>query len=271
MSRVMKSAFGESSQFWTEIPAEIYFRDLICGGKPQSAEVYLDHLRRQTGITNEVELRRLYVIDLQESGAFDEDVDVDEIMENLTEKQFYDLVQEAAKKYEVKALTGFFKDKNGRPYIENYQVLAAIKEAVNVQYAGKKWGKTNKGPKNYAAERIAISPRKIFLGKDKIDGIKEITGKVSGATGPRQVISRYEYVEGAKINFIVMVPKNKDISGEFTPDVWRNIWLYLQENGIGAARSTGHGTFTMTRFGDLLGEVIEEDDDDEAPGVFAVA
>lgn len=255
----MNSVFGNGEKFWEIIPVELRFRDTLCGTKPMSSTIYLDHLRRKTGITDERELRRLFLIDLQQAGAFDENLDVDEVIENMSEVEMYEYVQKAAEKYQDKALTGFWSDEDGL-YIENYQVKGMLKEAVSIVYPWNpakgakkgKWGPTKKSPKDYAAERLNIRPRKISLGRKQADGIREITGKVSGPTGKRQIVSRYEYVEKTKIAFEIMVPKDPMIGGEFDAETWEKLFDYAQQNGLGGARSTGNGTFNVVRFGDMV-------------------
>lgn len=251
------SVFGDGGNYYHDIPVAIRFRDEVCGGKPLGLDVYASHVRRKTGITDEMELRRLVLGDLEASGIFDEGIDVQEYLASLSEGEMYEVYEEAAKKFANDAITGFFKDSEGRPYIENYQVKAAIKEAVSINYPYQKgkpkgaWGATKKSPKDYAIERIAINPRRLILA-DNVDGVKTVTGQVSGPTGKRQVVSRYEYVENAEIDFTIRVPKDPAIGGEFDAGVWENLWTWCQDHGLGAARSSGSGAFDVIRFGEMV-------------------
>lgn len=260
------SVFGDGGSYYADIPVRIRFRDEVCGGKPLGLDVYANHVRRKTGITDEMELRRLVLGDLEASGIFDEGIDVQEYLAQLSEGEMYELYEQAAKKFANNAVTGFFKDEQGRPFIENYQIKAALKEAFNINYPyqkekGKpdgKFGPTGKSPKEYAIERIAINPRRIILG-DSVDGIKTVTGSVSGGkTGKRQVVSRYEYVEHAVVDFTIRVPKDPKIGGEFTPERWERIWTWAQDHGLGASRSSGSGAFDVIRFGEMT---LEDEED----------
>lgn len=252
---------NRKNPFWGEIPVVIEFRDMLCGSKPMSAQVYIDHLKRKTGIDDMIELRRLFLIDFKEAGAFEEGDDPSEMAASLTETEFYDLVERATKKYETKALTGFFSDDQGL-YLENYQLKGAIKEAVAICYPYRKgkpkgtWGPTKKSPRDYAAERIELEPRKIYLKRrgeviQERDGIREITGRVSGAQGKRQVVSRYEYVTTPRIEFTIFIPNDPVVSDEFDDETWANIWENIEKGGIGGSRNSGMGRCAVTRFGNL--------------------
>ncbi len=251
------SVFGDGASYYADIPVRIRFRDEVCGGKPLGLDVYTSHVRRKTGITDEMELRRLVLGDLEASGIFDEGIDVQEYLAQLSEGEMYELYEQAAKKFANDAVTGFFKDEEGRPFIENYQIKAAIKEAFNINYPyqkgkpGGKFGVTGKTPRDYVVERIAINPRRLILG-DSVSGVKTVTGSVSGPTGKRQVVSRYEYVEHAELDFTIRVPKDPAIGGELTAERWERIWTWCQDHGLGASRSSGSGAFDVIRFGDMV-------------------
>jgi hypothetical protein len=144
-----------------------------------------------------------------------------------------------------KHLNGFKRDGVGGPlYIEGRQLKACLKEAggilISTHWKNRKWGATNKGT-------LGFMPEHIFVLEDKLY-IKDANGKpVTEPTGIQQrFVSTFrgtgiqleEHVDQAVINFTV------GTDYEFSEKDWGFLWVTAQQNGLGASRSQGFGTFS---------------------------
>ena len=199
------------------------------GGIPNDPKLIEAWLRSKAGVT-EGELRAFMIRTLVEMGT--------EVTEDMT---LEDLEKASAKVAGLKETTGFKRDDNGL-YIESRQIKAGLKETTNILFAGdKEWAKhpnnpTRKGARSFLAERVFISPDRIYLGRMEPDGVDMVIGHVTGPQGPRSTLGYHEYVTQAKITFDVLVAK------DCIPEAWwPDIWTHIEENGFGALRSQGHG------------------------------
>jgi len=233
----MTSVFSkEKSELFTTYRATLEFRDRILGGIPKDTKVIEAWLRAKAGVTDDDEIKHMMVRTLQDLGV------------DVTPDMTYDQLHEASDKIAaVKQTNGFKVNENGL-YIEDRQVKAMLKEAVNILYAGERWGATKKGPRSFTAERVFIGPARInFLpnaeGKPACepDGIEMLIIHASTPQGPRSSLSYHEYMERRSITFDVQVARdcieNKN---------WPEIWSLCEENGLGAARSQSYGRFDVT-------------------------
>ena len=117
------------------------------------------------------------------------------------------------------------------------------KENTNTLYAGERWGKTKKGPKAYLSERVFVDEERIYLGREKADGVHLQIGHVTGPQGPRSTLTYYDYVQQPTISFTL-----SSVEDCITADQWKRILVLMQRNGVGALRSLGHGQFRITAF-----------------------
>jgi hypothetical protein len=235
--------------FSRETPYAVYrttlaFRDKLLGGRPKDPAIIQKWLARTTGVTERQELARFAARVAAENGLdlgyTEEELALmePEELEALLKEQSA-LLKQAGESYLEQSGSGFARDENGL-YISDYQVKAALKEVTNILFAGERWGKTKKGPKSFVAERVHIRPQRIHLGRSEPHGVLQITGTPSGPTGKRNVVSHYEYVERPTVEFEVLVAQDAISQGR-----WALIWTLAGDNGIGAARNYGHGTFDV--------------------------
>jgi hypothetical protein len=159
------------------------------------------------------------------------------IVENMS---FDDVVEASSRRLAANKVTIGFKVDPGRGlYLESRQVKAGIREVINILYGGTRIGPTRKGARSYVAERVFVTPERLFLGSDEPDGLELMVGHLSGAQGQRSVLSYHEYVQApAALDFTVMMAEDS-----VPEEWWARLWTLFEQNGLGAARSQGHGTF----------------------------
>lgn len=224
----MAGIFDNDSSLFQRYRARLQFRDKVMGGTPKDPKLIEGWLRAKAGIEDVEEVRRAVLRTLAEQGA--------DVREGMT----YEEVEAAAEKIAgTKETTGFKRGEHGL-YIESRQIKAALKETTNILYAGERVGPTKKGARNYLAERVFVSPDQIFLGRTEPDGIEMVVGHVVGPEGPRSTLGYHEYATRAEIEFDVLVTKDC-----IPPEWWPELWVHMQENGLGALRSQGYGKFDI--------------------------
>lgn len=201
------------------------------GGTPRNPQVIEGWLRSKTGVTDEEEIQAMMRRTMVELGTWKPDMSPDEIAEASR--------QVAA----LKETTGFKVDAEGGLYLEQRQIKAALKESTNVLYAGDRWGATKKGPKQFLTERVFVSPDHIWLGRMEPDGVDMVIGHIIGPQGPRSTLGYHEYVERAVLDFDVLVARDSILE-----EWWIDIWTHMEENGLGALRSQGHGRFDLLKW-----------------------
>lgn len=211
------------------------FRDKLMGGIPKDPKVIEGWLRTKTMIDDEEELRQLALRTLQELGV------------PIPESATYDEIIATAEAMALEKKTnGFKKDERGL-YIEGRQIKAMLKENVNIVYAGARKGKTKKGAKNYAAERVHVVEDRVYLDRTEPDGVDTMIGHVSGPQGPRATLTNVEYILRPTITFTIkeMVTEPNSDEPSLSDDEWANVWMSAEENGLGALRSQSHGRFDV--------------------------
>src|SRR3990167_2066891 len=186
------SIFAETTaSLFTTYACEIKLRSKMLGGIPKSPNIIEGWLRSKAGINEDEEVRQAMLRTLVELGA------------EVTPEMSYQQLEEASKSLAaVKSTNGFKQNEDGL-YLEDRQIKAMLKEAVNILYAGDRWGKTKKGPRNFTAERVFIQPAEISLGRREPDGVELMIVHASTPQGPRSSLSYHEYVEGAVLEFSV--------------------------------------------------------------------
>jgi hypothetical protein len=222
--------------------ARLEFRNKVLGGVPKDPQLIESWLRSRAGISDQEELRQAWLRTLLEIGV--------QVADTMS---FEDAV-EASKKLAADKVTNGFKVERSRGlYLEARQVKAGIRETINILYGGTRIGPTRKGARSYVAERVFITPDKLFLDRREPDGVELLVGHISGPQGPRSVLSYHEYVQApAALEFTVMVAEDA-----VPEEWWARLWTLFEQNGLGAVRSQGYGTFDLVRW-DKLGVPTQE-------------
>lgn len=182
-------------------------------------------IRAKAGIDDADEIRQVL---LRTLGELHPELSMDELV---------DASEQVAKEKET---TGFKRDAEFGLWIAGNHVKAMLKESTNILYAGDRWGKTQKGPKSFLAERIFIAPERLYVGRLEPDGVETVIGHVSDKNGQRSTLGYHQYVEKAHLTFDVL--STRDAIEE---DWWVDIWTHAEENGLGALRSQGYGKFDL--------------------------
>lgn len=129
----------------------------------------------------------------------------------------------------------------GELFIGGYQLKAALKEAASIAVAANKlpkrgWGSTNKGVKSFVAEHLFVEQERLYLGVQEHDEVQQRFVHTFQGNG----IQYEEIVHHAKIGFTIIT----DV--EMEPERWAMLWLTGENQGIGATRSQGFGTYEVT-------------------------
>ena len=135
-------------------------------------------------------------------------------------------------------LNGFYRNAEGGLAIAGRHVKAMIKENANIAWPKKRWGPSGKGTKSYFAEHVFIPEKIIPLGVTEPDGIDQRFVHTWRGAG----IQYEEFVRDAEVTFTMF----SDF--DMPQKEWAQLWLRAQNNGLGAARSQGYGTFDTIGF-----------------------
>lgn len=252
---------AQAGELFVTWRATIRFRDKVMGGTPGDPSLVEDWIRAQTGAAkNDQILRRLVVENLRDLKPDEDAMEALERSLDEDDGEAYLKAMDAAiaSVAQQKSTNVFKRNETIGLYLEDRKVKAMIKEVVNVLWAGERWGKTRKGPKNYVAERIFIRPSRIAFGRQEPDGVELFVGHVSDRQGPRSTLTYYEYCSNAELTFYVQATKD---AAEAMEGQWPSLWLHAQENGLGALRSQSHGRFEVLEWEEveaLPPEVLDE-------------
>jgi hypothetical protein len=225
-------------QVYTRYAVTLVMRDRLMGGIPKDPTIVEAWLRQKAGITNRTEdLRQFMLRTLSELGH------------PVTPEMSWEEIEELSERVSaVRHTQGFKSDERGL-YIESRAIKAMIKECVSILYPYQapnqvgRWGPTRKAALNFVAERVFVEPDRVYLGRERPDGVELFIGHTTGPQGPRSNLTYHEYVERAELQFELLV------AGDLVPhEAWPRIWALAQENGLGALRSQGYGRFDVTRF-----------------------
>lgn len=220
----------DDSHLFTKYQVTAKFTGKVMGGVPQDPNV-IEGWMQQRFIGGDEQFRALLAEELQDRGIENPD------------RLSMDELREATKSLAAEQKgNAFRRDENGL-YISDYQLKAAFKECVNILYAGERWGRTSKGPRSFVAERIFIDEARIYLGRQEPDGRHMQVGHVTGPKGPHSTLTYYDYAVQPEITFTV-----SSLRDCLESDHWRDIFLTMQREGIGAIRSLGYGQFRVTNF-----------------------
>jgi len=223
---------------YTRYAVTLQFRYRLVGGVPRDPEMMERWIRSKAGITDEMEIQHLLIETLQQTGIA--------VRDGMTMEE----MREAAAKVTELKQNGFKRFPDGRLAFEARQIKAGIKEAVNILFAGTRWGRTSKGPKAFTAERVFVEPAPLIplLHEDgtpytEPDTVQTRVGHVSGPGGPRAILQNEEVVERPLLRFEILV-----VDDGIQPEHWGRIWTLMEENGLGTARSQGYGQFVVTEW-----------------------
>ena len=250
--------------------------DQICGGvpaNPNTAESWIRAKLKDTRSEGEIrdlvaqtkaEIRQTNLVAGRESAdgqavaQGDTLVAVETAIEDLTDEELTSLaVSKAAK--DLAGLNQFKRTEEGVLYIEGRQLKAALREAVSVaanagKITTKNWG--NPDNASYRKQLKGWFPEHVFVTDSILLLYREDGSSVTREDGILQkfvhthrgdAIGYEEYVRNAKIRFHVKT--DVDLSDE----QWAMIWLTGQDQGLGASRSQGFGTYTMTGWENIRG------------------
>lgn len=232
--------FDSESNLFQHYRARLIFRDKLVGGVPFDPHIIEGWLRSKMGLTDEVEIQQRVSDIMKETGMLEP---------GMTWEDW----QEASSKLAgIKQKQGFKRDDQGL-YIEERQIKAALKESASIVF---EWQGSSakqreaygvgKSAKSFLAERVFIKPGKIYLGKMAPDDTETFVGHVTGPQGPRSTLGYHEVVVGAEITFEVEVMRDA-----VPANWWPELWVHMQENGIGALRSQGYGRFDIMEWTEL--------------------
>ncbi len=193
------------------------------GGTPRSADVVRNWLIAKAGITDEAqieaEVARIFKADPTRSDA--------------------EVAAEAIQPMSDRYVNGFKRDAESL-YMEGRHLKACLKESASSARATNKlpakFGATNKGTLSFVAEHIVVPTDKLHMGRSYHDDHHTRFVATWRGTG----ITVEEVCYEVKLSAPVWSDYN------FTEEQWAMIWLTAEQIGIGASRSQGFGTFTVT-------------------------
>lgn len=158
-------------------------------------------------------------------------------------------VEEALEERTKRGMVGFRRDvETGELWFPGRNVKAGLKEATIIaanegRLPATKWG--NPTDATYKKGIKAWFPEHVFVVEDRIPlGVNEPTGVATSFPRSRHgsSIQYTEYVEDAHLSFTVITDH------DFGDKEWAAIWLTAENNGIGASRSQGYGTFKVVKW-----------------------
>ncbi len=247
---VYKPAFEPVVGIWDSEEHKIFGRyqitikmaDIVRGGIPQNPEIIESWLRnRIAGGDEEFRIEMLRTLD-----SLGHDVS-----EGMTMDQLKDVAKDMAAKNNANT---FFRDEHGL-WIRAANVKAMLKENVAILYPytskENRMGPTAKAAKAFWAERVFVDHQRVYLMRDgqhitEPDGTELQIGHVSGAQGQRSTLTYYDYCAQPELTFTCY-----SLQDMVEVDMWRNVFLAAQRNGLGATRSLGHGQFKVLAFDKL--------------------
>lgn len=192
--------------------------DTLVGGTPSDPKVCEGWLRSKIEESDET-IRRMVAETMVERGITAE--------------------QAAEEVSRLKHLNGFKRDEvTGELYIEGRQVKAMLKEAACIRWPDKRWGPTRKGTKSFFAEHVFVPEKRIGLGVKEPSDVTQRFVHVFRGNG----IALDEIVRDAQVAFTVLTDHT------FSEEEWAHLWLTGEQNGVGACRSQGYGTFVVTQW-----------------------
>jgi hypothetical protein len=195
------------------------------GGTPRDPAVIRNWLTAKAGYTDEAqieaEVQRIFVADPTRSDA--------------------EVAAEAIQPMADRHVNGFKRDADGL-YMECRHLKACIKESASSARATNKlpakFGATNKGTLSFVAEHIVVPGDKLPMGRTEHDDHHTRFVATWRGTG----------ITVEEVCYDVKLAASVWSDYHFTDEQWAMIWLTAERIGIGASRSQGFGTFTVTNW-----------------------
>jgi hypothetical protein len=161
--------------------------------------------------------------------------------EGVTEEEYL-----TVEKIEERGWTGFHADDKGL-FIYEYMIKGFLKAAGNVLKEELKI----KALRSKLDDYVFISPRRIYLGKDKPDGYIERPLRAMTMQGPRVTLVRSDKInDGQEIEFTVNLLPHKEIDW----NVIDKLLAHGELMGLGQFRNGGYGRFEVTKKGESMGD-----------------
>ena len=228
---------AEESSLFTKYQVSFKFTGRVMGGVPQKPEA-IEGWIRQRIVGGDLELQKLMRDTLVDIGV------------ELPDDPTYQDIQDATKRFVAENHANTFRrDANGL-FLSDYQLKAGLKENVAILYPynekKNRMGLTQKAARSFWAERVFVDEQRVYLGRMQPDGTHLQVGHVTGPKGARSTLTYYDYCEQPSITFTL-----SSMEDMVKPDMWRNVLMGMQRNGIGAIRSLGYGQFKVTAFDKL--------------------
>lgn len=243
----VRGIFDDITDRFIRFRVAIQFEDKVCGGIPNDPKIVQSWIASKTGIKDEERLRAMAAKFIAMDGGIDPNASVDL---GVLDKAVEDVAN-------VTNLCVFRRDENGI-YLENRHIKACLRESTNILYAGTRFGPTKKSPKSFVAERLFVEEMRIYLKerddsnnlrtKRRADGTLTFTGHVSGPTGERAVLTRYEYAIQPEAHFHIRVatdPKNNQLYDDLDERRILETLAHCERIGLGALRSQSMGMFKV--------------------------
>jgi len=188
---------------------------------------------------------------------------LEELIQSHLERLFSKPMDETIEEEEEYAHTTFFFDEIG-PYLGDYAVNACFREmlvCLGITSSPKKRG--SKQTFQHLMLARACHPDGTLVEGDKtshlhfyrdgqclkeVDGFMEMTGNVSNAQGKMSIIKRHDFIEGARLRFVIDIQANLESSRSKTVLGDEEVIAVLsaaQTNGLGACRGMSHGRFKL--------------------------
>lgn len=229
-----KSVFAAvAAKDYTSYRVSLAFHSWIMGGVPQKIGIIEGWLRKGIGIDSDEELRQQALETLRQLFP-------DKVVPGMTYEEAVKVTEELAESH----VNTFKRSNAGFLYVEGRQVKAMLKEALNIRYPKDRIGH-GKGAKKFAEERFFIPAESISLGVKEPSGRHLFVGHVTDQRGERSTLTYYDYVERPTISFNLIV---QSTAVDVLEPMWPLIWVTAENNGLGALRSQGFGTFSVTEW-----------------------
>ena len=219
----------------------------LAGGTPTNPDVAAAWLRSKGyGGALKDEMLRAQVAEVMQERGVDENAAIEEVAKSRHLTGFRRIPMKPSPR-ELRHPD--FRNHKGQLYVEGRQLKAALKEAASIaadvdKIKARGFGNNSrKGIISFMAEHVFVPERRLFLYHDgepvmEPDDIHE--GFVHTYRG--HGIQQLEIVYDAEIPFTVKTDH------EFTDEEWAMLWSTGEDNGLGAARNQGWGTFVVTEW-----------------------
>ena len=210
----MSKATDLMNDLYTHVDVEMTIRERICGGIPKSKDLIRKWQEACGGTPDQAEK---IIADMEEGQAIEEKID--------------------------SCWTGFKCDEQGL-YIEDRQIKAMIRESASVLGIFVK----ERGSKQIQQHGLFIRPPRVHLGMKEPSGYEEAVCHITGPTGKRSALKRFDYAEKCSLSFRIDLLKRWDDKQMLTVDLLHLILTHCQDDGLGSNRSQGYGTFDLVKF-----------------------